>query len=93
MNFVTNNKLWIIGGIVGAVVYRTQMPEFDRISQTEFRHRINAAQIGCNEAATAYVMAHPIDASDVEQAIKPQCEIFDKLKQKYFDRFGATYPE
>ena len=92
MNFVTDNKMWIFGGIIAAVAYKSMASDLDTISQTEFQHRINAAQIACNEAATAFVLAHPTDASHVEQAIKPQAEIYDKLRQKYYDRFGATYP-
>ena len=92
MEFASNNKYWLLGGAGLLLLYKSMQNELDSISQTEFQHRINSAQIACNDAAVAYVIAHPIDASDVAQAIKPQCEILDRLKQKYFDRFGSTYP-
>jgi len=92
METLRQNKLWILGGILGALVYRSQMSELDRISKPEFQHRINAAQLGCNNAANSYVIMHPDDASGIEQAIAPLCAALDELKQKYFDRFGLTYP-
>ena len=93
METLRQNKHWILGGLGAVLVYKFQQNELNRISKTEFQHRINAAQTACNNAANSYVLAHPTDASGVEQAIKPQCEVLDKLKQRYYDRFGSIYPE
>jgi len=92
METIRQNKLWILGGLSAALLYKFQQNELNRISKTEFQHRINAAQLGCNNAANSYVIMHPDDASGVEAAITPLCESLDKLKQKYYDRFGSTYP-
>ena len=93
METLRQNKLRIFGSLGALHTYKSQMSELNRISKTEFQHRINVAQMGCNSAANSYVIMQPDDASGIEHAIKPLCDRLDKLKQQYYDRFGSTYPE
>ena len=92
MQTVKQNKLWILGGLGAWLLYKSQLPELDRISQTEFQHRINTAQIHCNVVAQAYYDANP-NGADMVGANQEVFDTRDKLKQTYFKRFGSPYPE